>query len=389
MARHVPPVTSLVLDVTRLVLALAVAFAHWTQGYFQDTWPDLTNAAVVAVGGFFVLSGYTIRLLTPAGQDFSGPNFFVERLSRLWSVALPALLLTILLDLAAYWVQRDYYIGNWGQFATYPFFRIAINVAFLSQCWGWDIKPFSNSPFWSLSYEAGFYLLYGLYRLLRGWRRTASIVLVSLLLGPNVLLMLLVWLSGVVLYDLTARAPRDGGSLWRSLALAIAALVAVLWFAFGPAPALSRELTERIGAAFTSARDALALPSPLRIDPRRIDGFLIVGALGFWLLFAAFLPLCRELDQRVRIPKPVVRVGRAAGNCTFPLYLLHFPMYVLMGAIGFYDRDSALQKLLVFALVCAAIVATTPLFDVCKFGLRHSLETAIRRFQTYVGTANP
>src|SRR6478609_5001320 len=102
MGRKVPPVTSLVLDIARFVLALSVALGHWTQGYFQETWPDLTNGAIAAVGGFFVLSGYTIRLLTPAEQSFSGVNFFVERLSRLWSVALPALLLTVVLDLISY-----------------------------------------------------------------------------------------------------------------------------------------------------------------------------------------------------------------------------------------------------------------------------------------------
>lgn len=382
MGRRVPPVTSLVLDIARFALAFTVAVGHWTQGYFQSTWPDLTNMAIATVGGFFVLSGYTIRLLTPAEEGFSGVNFFVERLSRLWSVALPALLLTIVLDLISYQINRDYYLQSWGIFTNYPLFRIAVNVGFVSQCWGWDFKPFSNSPFWSLSYEAGFYLLYGLYRALCGWRRTGALLGVALALGPNVILMLIVWLSGVALYDLTERLP-PRGSLRLRVAIAAAVTVFVVWFGFGPAIPLSRQLTELINTTFPGKEDALHL-GPLRLDPRRIDGFLLFGALGFWLLCAAALPLCRELDHRLNLPKRLLRWGRAAGNFTFPLYLLHFPLFVLIGAIGFYDRESALQKLLCFGLVFTAIVLVSPLFDKCKFGLRHYLEIMVRRLQVPV-----
>jgi len=387
MGRKVPPVTSLVLDIARFVLALSVALGHWTQGYFQSTWPDMTNAAIAAVGGFFVLSGYTIRLLTPAGEGFSGVSFFVERLSRLWSVALPALLITILLDLTSHQINPDYYNQMWGVFTTHPLFRIVVNVGFISQCWGWDIKPFSNSPFWSLSYEAGFYLLYGLFRALRGWRRTVALFVVALALGPNILLMLLVWLSGVALYDVTDRMPRTG-SLWRRIALATGVAAFIAWFAFGPAIPLSHQLTEHINATFASAQSSLRL-GPLRLDPRRIDGYLLFGALGFWLLFATLLPLCRELDHRLTLPKRLLRLGRAAGNYTFPLYLLHFPLFVLMGALGLYDRESVPQKLLVFALVCGAIVLVSPVFDICKFALRRSLEATIRRFQAPVDLKRP
>lgn len=384
MGRSVPPVTSLVLDTTRFTLALGVAIGHFTQGYFQETWPDLTNLAIAAVGGFFVLSGYTIRLLTPAEQSFSAQSFFVERLSRLWSVALPALLLTILLDLVSYTVNREYYLQSWGIFTTYPLFRIAVNVGLVSQCWGWDIKPFSNSPFWSLSYEAGFYLLYGLFRTLRDWRRVVALLAVGLVLGPNIILMLLVWLSGVVLFDLIHKK-RSDGPLWPRALLALAAIVPVAWFALGPGPLLARQLTERINGAFASAQGSLGFLGPLRLDPRRIDGYLIFGALGFWLIFAACLPLCRQLDSRVRVPARVLRLGRAAGNFTFPLYLLHFPLFVLIGSLGLYDRDSALQKVVCFVLVCAAIVATSPLFDVCKLALRRSLDAAVRRFEAQFG----
>lgn len=389
MGRNVPPVTSLVLDIARFALAMSVAVAHWTQGYFQDSWPDLTNAAIAAVGGFFVLSGYTIRLLTPAGQSFSGPSFFVERLSRLWSVALPALLLTIVLDSISYVFGRDYYMKYWGIFTTHPWFRIAVNVGFVSQCWGWDIKPFSNSPFWSLSYEAGFYVLYGLFRMLGGWQRWTALLAVGLLLGPNVLLMLLVWLGGVVLYDLTDRVPLRTWSLGLRIATAVVVTSLLVWFAFGPAPGLARELTLGVNAGFASAQASLGLPGPFRLDPRRIDGYLLLGAVGFWLLFAVLLPLCRALDHRVTIPKGLLRAGRAAGNFTFPLYLLHFPLFVLLGSLQLYDRTSVLERVFWFLVVCAVIVASSPLFDLCKLALRRSLDAAVRRFESLLGLNRP
>ncbi len=73
---------SFVMDFTRFSLAFAVAAGHWTQPFFQEGWVDLTPMAFAAVGGFFVLSGFTIRMLNPTGS-FALTRYGIDRISRL------------------------------------------------------------------------------------------------------------------------------------------------------------------------------------------------------------------------------------------------------------------------------------------------------------------
>lgn len=83
--------------------------------------------------------------------------------------------------------------------------RVLINALFASEFWGRDIELFSNSLFWSLSYEAGFYLLYWIFRSTGGAWRYALSLCGCALVGPNIVVMLVPWLGGVLIHDLTVR----------------------------------------------------------------------------------------------------------------------------------------------------------------------------------------
>ena len=71
-----------------------------------------------------------------------------------------------------------------------------------------------------------------------------------------------------------------------------------------------------------------------------------------------------------------VSIGRRLGEFTFPLYLLHFPLFVLCGAIGFYDRHSAIQKVATFAAVCVLIFTVAPASTAFKLWLQKALPAA-------------
>ena len=90
--------TSIYLDFVRICAALTVMLGHlsgkrFTEGALWQFGLLMDDAVVV----FFVLSGFVIAYATDTTQNT--PRRYLEaRLSRIYSVALPALLLTFLLD---------------------------------------------------------------------------------------------------------------------------------------------------------------------------------------------------------------------------------------------------------------------------------------------------
>lgn len=92
-----PPATSAFLDVLRIAAALVVFVNHLAQFWSPRTFAVTAPVAHGAVVVFFVLSGYVIAYSTLAREQ-SVRRCAVARLSRLYSVVIPALLLTWLLQ---------------------------------------------------------------------------------------------------------------------------------------------------------------------------------------------------------------------------------------------------------------------------------------------------
>ena len=97
LVRRLPASSSLLLDVVRFGASVMVAVGHVTQRHFSTGWSDLTTHAVESVGIFFVLSGFVIRYTTRLKYARIG-EYWIDRVSRIYSVVLPAVLFTILAD---------------------------------------------------------------------------------------------------------------------------------------------------------------------------------------------------------------------------------------------------------------------------------------------------
>ena len=82
----------------RFAAALAVLLGHLTLPSHSSGMPNLMSVSSGAVGVFFVLSGFVIRYATTY-RVASLAEYIVDRVSRLFSVMLPALLFTVLADL--------------------------------------------------------------------------------------------------------------------------------------------------------------------------------------------------------------------------------------------------------------------------------------------------
>jgi peptidoglycan/LPS O-acetylase OafA/YrhL len=179
---------STVLDFARGVAAVVVFLGHFRPyGYAMPLPGELAHDAVIV---FFVLSGYLIAYST-FRKPTDWRSYLVARVSRLYSVIVPALLVTALLAAVGTALSPDFYHAvDKGHNAL----RLALTVLCMQETWWWNSSPPTNQPFWSLAYEFWYYVLFGLAVFVRGKIAKGLVVLLAcLLVGPKILLLAPIW----------------------------------------------------------------------------------------------------------------------------------------------------------------------------------------------------
>lgn len=185
------------LDAVRSAAALMVVVFHWARPENCNVSSgilDLFGKAGVLI--FFVISGFVIAAITDT-RETTCKSYVIARLSRLFSIAIPALICVPMLDYATVRWTGSTAIELPSLLSGFE--TTAISSVFANEWWFVNAVPFSNSPFWSLSYEAAYYLLFGVFafgRLHKWW----LLGVVALAVGPRVLVLFPIWLSGVAVY---------------------------------------------------------------------------------------------------------------------------------------------------------------------------------------------
>ena len=219
---------SLYLDMLRFLAAFVVfvqhfAWRHFSGGLFWQIGPYGAQAVIV----FFVLSGYLMGYVTDR-PGTTGRGYALDRAARLYSVVLPALLLTFVLDAIGRHLHPDLYSGGWvnsGEPLVSQFLR---NGLFVNQIWFTDTHPGTDVPYWSMGYEPWYYLIFGFVLFLpRVWGACVALAVMAVV-GPRVVAMFPVWLFGFAAYRLSALGwPRS-----RALGVALFAGAPAGWAVF-------------------------------------------------------------------------------------------------------------------------------------------------------------
>ena len=199
------------LHCLRWISALLVVFSHsqLVGGAGDAIFVFLASHAHAAVMVFFVLSGYviaaTVEKKRPAGYNFQ--QYFIDRFSRIYSVLLAAIVLTLLLDFIGSQFLPTRYSDPELIPQAHPIIRLLVNVSCLQGLWGYRVQLGSNSPLWSIGYEFCYYMLFGLITWKpKYWRLViAAIVLV---VGPKIVLYGTIWALGVVAYKVNKAGNR-------------------------------------------------------------------------------------------------------------------------------------------------------------------------------------
>jgi len=208
---------SVYLDLLRLVAA-CVVFAHHldfttfggVNGFLHSEYstylPFLIGHKMVVV--FFVLSGYVITYVACERERSLG-TFALARIVRIYSVALPAIVLTIGIDLSLIAVGKAQHIPLY-QYAGFWKY-LPLSLLFLNQLWFLNESTFSDGAFWSLCYEVWYYILFAAVFYGQGWRRWLLGGGIALVMGPKLLALFPLWVLGAIAY-------RFGGRIGLSVA---------------------------------------------------------------------------------------------------------------------------------------------------------------------------
>jgi peptidoglycan/LPS O-acetylase OafA/YrhL len=357
------------LDVVRFLAALVVFLGHASTGYMTGGifW-QLSMHGDTCVVVFFVLSGFVIGYVADI-KDKTWQLFLSNRAARLWSVVLPALLLTVVIDFAGIRIGPAIYDGPWFQ-SDHLLLRYLASSLMLQEVWHVWLVPGINGPFWSLTYEAFYYAAFGVLMFAKPpikWICTGALLLAG---GPLIAALFPIWGLGYFAYKVTKRMVFSPALCYFMFFSGIALLLFSPWL-----------------------RAAIHYDIPVLGDPvlgRYSDGlgiFLnLIGAHGIAKSMPGFPAGMRTL------------ISTVAGT-TFVLYLFHRPLIQFFSYMGPSDSSSWQRRVLVLGGTLLITFLAVPMTELLRkrlskrilralpgeavaIPLDHMLEVEVRRTGT-------
>ena len=312
----IAPGLSLYLELLRLLAATEVVLFHVNGfallGGQRAAWNAFGHEAVVV---FFVLSGFVIAFAAQT-REHTAKAYAVSRLTRIYSVALPCLLFTLLFDRIGQALAPQLYAGLITDGSALV--RLVLGGLFLNESWSVSAQMFSNTPYWSIAYEFWYYAVFAALFYFRGWARITLTALAGLIAGYKILLLFPIWALGWGVYRWTRShqvSPALGVVLFVQPALVLYLDDSLSWTRHAGEwlAAMIGQDTWRVGLSWSR----YVLTDTL-LGLSMAVHFVGAAALSPWLE-RALLPLA----------KPVKWLAARS----FTLYLLHQPAMLLVGAV--------------------------------------------------------
>ena len=303
---------SVYLDLTRFTAAVLVYLWHSNQRFLTEEILPFSGYGHSAVIVFFVLSGYVIAFITDTKEN-SLAAFAASRISRVFSVAIPALVATIALDSVGRQLYPAIYQYPYDQFLV----RTVGSLLMLNEVWFVSITSFSNVPYWSICYEWWYYVTFAMIMFLPspfGWGIAA---LTMLALGPKLILLAPVWWLGVLFYRWRQLESISMPASWIALAVSLAGLILFHYFDM-----------MAVAAGWLESLVGKELANELTFS-KRVFADYILGALVFVHFVAVRRITSVHSASLLKIAKPV----RFFADFTFTLYLLHQPLFLFWAAV--------------------------------------------------------
>ncbi|HTV43853.1 MAG TPA: acyltransferase [Stellaceae bacterium] len=289
----------------------------------------LPHSAVVL---FFVLSGYVITYVATE-REIRLRDFAVSRVARIYSVVVPAILLTIIIDL--FLMSKSYVSG----IPTYQYNHLwkylVLSLAFGNESWFLSESMFSDVVMWSLCYEVWYYILFSSVFYLKGWMRWFACCAVFLIIGYKLWALLPAWLLGSMVYRMQAKYSMG---LWTARALFISTLSIIL-----------------LSFHFTGTHEIDAMADALSggwLTEHMAGSRWFVGDTIIALFFSAnvFAAKFARLDFG-RWAAPI----KFAASFSFTLYVVHWPLLQLLRGYFKVEVFEAIALVLLAVMLIGAV----------------------------------
>jgi peptidoglycan/LPS O-acetylase OafA/YrhL len=303
---------SVIISLLRGLAAIEVAASHlraemypslrtvdapsiWFQGFaFVTGFPH--HAVLV----FFVISGWLVggSLLDKIRQPEAIVNYVIDRITRLWTVLIPASLLTLLFGLyTGVIIAKGIDFNTANEFSAPAFAGNLVGLQTIV------VPAFGdNFPLWSLSNETWYYFLFPFLLLLfcaprraQRWACGVTFFLVAAALPASIVGYFAIWLLGVAFSRIKIECNSALRTAWIML-------VAAMWSYY-----------RLIGD---------------------MNAFTLVTVLPDIACSLAFLPLLSSLKFKVaaasKLLLPLATLGKFVAEFSFSLYVLHVPLMRLL-----------------------------------------------------------
>ena len=312
----IAPGLSLYLELLRLLAATEVVLFHINGfpllGGHRAVWNAFGHEAVVV---FFVLSGFVIAFAAQT-REHTPKAYAVSRLTRIYSVALPCLLATMLFDRIGLALVPQLYEGLVTDGSALV--RLVLGGSFLNESWTVSAQMFSNTPYWSIAYEFWYYMIFAGLFYFRGWQRAALTALACLIAGYKILLLFPIWALGWGVYRWSQRnqvGPALGLLLFLQPAL-------VLYF--DDSQGWTRHAGEWLAGMMGQDNWRIGLSWSRYVLTDTLLGLSMAAH------FVGAQALSPWLERALR---PIAKPVKWLTARSFTLYLLHQPAMLLAGAV--------------------------------------------------------
>lgn len=316
----------------------------------------LAAYGATAVVIFFVLSGYVISYVTESREKTAGA-YYSSRISRLYSVAIPALVFTACLDFLGSHLHPDFYASPKILPSAPTVLSYLSSLTFTNEYLVFGTSGFTpgtNNPYWSLSFEATYYLVAGLIIFNRRWIGVLASLIVLALAGRTIFALFPIWIGGFYLYRSRLRF-KSQRTAW------VMALVSLVIIA--ASPAVSHVITS----------DDLGIWLPWGRRPFNRDVLTDYAAASAFSLHLIAMRSIRSIAFIER--KPVEKAIRWAGSLTFPLYLFHFPAASFFASISPWKSTTYLHLIFVVAFVLCTVVVASYACEFLRVFMRKTIST--------------
>lgn len=344
---------SIYLDAVRFIASFLVYVYHSNQRRIVADILPASNYGHSSVIIFFVLSGFVIAYITDT-KERHWVTYTASRVSRVYSVAVPALVFTVLLDS----IGRQLYPALYDYPYDHFVLRLTTSLLMLNEVWSVSITTFSNVPYWSICYEFWYYVIFALLMFLpRRWAWYAVAALLTVL-GPKVVLLAPIWGAGVLLYR------------WRAVqALPMCWAVPLLVFSVLGIIAFDRAGVEGITTDWFKSLIGAEWHRQLTFSKFFLGDYMLAA-----LVFGNFVAMRRVAVLLSPLLLAIERPVRFLAAYTFTLYLLHQPLFLFWAAVIRGDPQGYGYWLSTTAMVLLSVMAIGHFTENKRHELRKWLE---------------